>query len=249
MIQSPQEFRDAIYEGRTDTVQGLRLRILKGSQDSDFENLVRPEWVEHRKAVMWLGDDGAENILRAQSLDEILSSIDYTREYIDGILAQGLTFKLLVCQDNPEDFATFDATFDGLENVLETYYPEVHHLITPHLAAIKSIGPNEEVWEQQTGFSASELIQIHTNGPADPNFVATDKIAGQTSIDLGTARRWLYNVLGLNLLWSGSGKMYLTDGSTGPREYFGPAKPVKEIRNHILVDLNDVLQRRGLQSA
>ena len=63
---------------------------------------------------------------------------------------------------------------------------------------------------------------------ADPRFIDTDRLASATCAgSVEEVRGWLYFVLGLSDLFSGSGWTQRADGSRGVKEYLMPNRPVE----------------------
>ncbi|MBD3351195.1 MAG: hypothetical protein GF364_06890 [Candidatus Lokiarchaeota archaeon] len=210
-------------------ITGLCGRILRGRKPEDFKTLT--DEPERRKIIMLMAGDGLIKMLGTTGF-QALKTIGYEREYIEYKLKDNYKFKLVV-------FAQSDlikpATWNNVAEIVTLVYPDVKSKIYDQLDNLKS----KTFKEIQDDVDIS-MKQTYRNGPNDPLFMTYDRFKSAEAT-LYNVRVFLYHTVELRDLFAGDGYTYDEEGNRGLMEYIAPNKPLDELGEHILIDLDVTL--------
>lgn len=228
---SPAEYLAAFEHGQTVEIpddSGLRGRILRGRTDEEFEVLGTPE----RDLVFIMGPDGLSELPGTPVLDA-LDKIGLRPEYVQGRIAQGYGFRLVVF--NGADQAPL-ATWDNALNMIAGLHPEIGDDIELHREALVST-PFDE-FEERVGAS---LDLIDLAGEEDPRYMTLGRymcLPEEAREDPTNLRRLLLHMEHLGPLFSGDGHTRTSDGEVGLLEYLIPNGPVAELPDVKVINLD-----------
>ena len=220
------EYAEFFKTGRkaVGTVTGLCGRIIRGKKPEDFETLTDDPL---RKLVLLVGPDGLENLLGKTGYD-MLIEIGYDKDYLVRKVKEGNEFKLVVF---PEGGPAKLATWDNVIEVVSGVYPEVASKLWSNLNALKST-PFKDI-ETKAGFDFSEVDKI---GPSDLRYMTYDRFKASAG-SLMDARAFLYFTIHLRELFSGDGYTYTNEGRRGLMEFIVPNKPIRELGDNEILDI------------
>jgi nicotinamidase-related amidase len=207
------------------SVSDLCGRIIRGTKPDDFKTLTDDPT---RKLVMLMGSDGLAKLLGRTGYD-MLVEIGYEPEYIVHKVNQGNQFKLVVFG---EGGAAKLATWQNTAEVVGATYPDVADMIRAKLGELKRTSFDEI--ERRAGFDFSEVDKL---GSSDPRFMTHERFRNSrgTLVDV---RAFLYFSVHLRELFSGDGYTYTADGRRGLMEYIVPNKPLAQLGQHEVVDID-----------
>lgn len=187
----------------------LRGRILRGQEEADFEILGSQE----RSIVFIMGPDGLSALPGIEPL-AALDRIGLTPGYVQGRIAQGHRFRLLVFEGG--DAAPL-ATWDNALDMITGTRPELAEDIEKHRAALKTTP--FEVFQADV---AEPLDDIELAGPAHPDYMSLERYLalppGERS-NPAKLRRLLFHAEHLGTLFYGDGHTRRPNGQLGLAEY------------------------------
>jgi len=205
--------------------RGLYVRILRGRTPEDF---VAMSDDPDRKVVMFVGGADSGSLVGLTSY-EMLNRLGYTEDYIADLLESGQRFKLLVFKSNRNTFPTIWGTLPDV--VGRIYSTRVGDMVARCLTELRDLTFTQI--EQRAGFSFAEVNKL---GKDDPRFMTVDRLL-MSEGRVEHVRAFLYFSLHLKELFSGDGYTYTPDGRRGMKEHFALNKPVTELKDAVLVDL------------
>ncbi|MFC1644857.1 hypothetical protein ACFL08_02430 [Patescibacteria group bacterium] len=229
------DFSRNFLAGNKVLVQGLCGRIIRGTRPEDFLTLTDDPT---RKLVMLMGPDGLEKII-GKSGYESLVEIGYESDYIVRKVAdEGNQFKLVVF---PEGGEALLATWDNVVKVVSDVYPGAKDALDEYLVEFRNIygkyaNPRAAFanFEALAKFSFSD---VDKKGPSDPQFMTYDRFL-RSDQSLADTRAFLYFSIHLRELFSGDGYTYNVNGKKGLMEYIVPNKPLDELGDCEVIDLD-----------
>jgi hypothetical protein len=125
------------------------------------------------------------------------------------------------------------ATWKGVIDACAEHYPEFARALYDALPALRK-HPLSHFEAEAGGFSFADA---HAAGADDERFYTPERFAAseQTPADV---RRFLFNVLHLNELFTGDGCTLRHDGQPGVREYVTPNVDIASLKNVKVVPLD-----------
>lgn len=190
-------------------------RVLRGRTEDDFK-MLSPDM--NRKLIMFMNAKGIKN-LTGKSLKEILKTIGYSDSYANELIANGTRFKLLIA---PKQDEILRGTWNNLLKLVKVQYAgtNIPKFLKRNLKALKTKSFNTIMKGVDMGVKMTAEKLNESEG------------------SLWQVRKFLNDVLNLNELYIGDGYTYSEDGKRGLAEYFSLNKPVRELRDAKLIDLN-----------
>ena len=190
-------------------------RVTHGKHsDPGFGRLLSAdEW----KRLSWVFGPEALPGFLGKSARDICLQLGFGERWLDAKLAAGLLFKLAVFPSESADARP--ATWDNIEFLLQTSYPEVwESKIRPHFPRICST-PFAEL-QAEAGYSMLEVNLVgrydHATGESrDARYVSLQRLLRREGT-LTEVRQFLFDEIGLNGLFSGSGRTVDDAGVQGP---------------------------------
>jgi len=110
-------------------------------------------------------------------------------------------------------------------------------MISKHTTDLKRLS----FQEIQDGFTDLDMVKVNLVGRSHEQYVTLERYL-KSSGSLGMTRAFLYNELGLSLLFTGNGYTLTETGQVGLREYLTPNRPLTELQGHHLIDLPITLE-------
>lgn len=227
---TPQTYVEALHGGQrvelpTDCT--LRGRILRGRDDSEFEVLGTPD----RDIVFIMGPDGLSVMPGLEPLDA-LDQIGLTPRYVQGRIAQGYHFKLLIFEGgHTAPLATWDNALDMVAGV----HPDLAEDIVRHRATLKATP--FDVWQATV---TEPLDDIELAGSAHPDYMSLERyraLSAAERADPALLRRLLFHVEHLGTLFHGDGYTRTPDGQASLAEYLVPNGRIDALTDAMVVDL------------
>lgn len=216
----------SLFHGEHDIrVTGLCGRILRGKNPEDFVTMTDDP---QRRIVMLMGPDGL-SLLPGKSGYEMLEAIGYMPQYIQEKVQTGTQFKLAVFTESER---AKPATWDNILELVGQAYPEVTDVFEFYRLQLKNQTFSQV--ERGVGYSFSE---IEKSGKSHPSFMTYDRFL-QSPMTLGDVRAFLYFSVQLRELFSGDGFTYSENQIRGMQEYATYNKPLSELGEHALIDIN-----------
>lgn len=206
-------------------VEGLCGRIIRGKKSDDFKTLTDDP---DRKLVMLMGPDGLEKLLGKNGHD-MLVEIGYEAEYIKHKVKEGNQFKLVVFR---EGGAAKLATWKNVVEVVAEVYPDIAHKLYQNLDDMENTSFAKI--ERMAGFDFDE---IDKKGKSDSRFMTYERFQKCTGT-LVEARAFLYFTIHLRELFSGDGYTYTYDGRRGLKEYIVANKPIADLGENEVIDID-----------
>jgi hypothetical protein len=228
IVNTVEQYQHAFMNGEQVDVRGLCGRLLRGKTPADFELLTDDA---NREIVMLMGPDGLAE-LPGRTGYEMLEVIGYTREHIAERVAAGNRFKLAVF---PEGEEACVATWDNVTDLASRTYPAIQDVLETHLPDLK-IAMFKGL-EATTGYSFHDVDCL---GKADERYMTYARFC-ESPQDLVATRAFYYFTLHLRELFSGDGYTYDHTGGKGVVEYIIRNKPVRELGESALMDLEVVV--------
>lgn len=214
------------------SVDGLCGRIIRGTKPEDFLTLTDDP---DRKLVMLMGPDGLEKIVGKTDY-EALVEIGYEPNYIvRKVVDEGNQFKLVVFAEGGEAQL---ATWNNVAAIVAAAYPEAAQYLYRDLDALK-VTPFADI-ERAAGFNFAEVDKA---GPQDGRFMTFERFK-KSGGGLVAARAFLYFAVHLRELFSGDGYTYDAFGNRGLMEYIVPNKPLNELGDYDLINMDVVVPGR-----
>ena len=215
--------RSGKYSGQK--VSGLCGRIIRGKAPRDFETLTDdPE----RKIVMLVDPDGLQGLLGKTGYD-MLITVGYEPGYLEHKVQEGNRFKLVVF---PEGGAAQLATWDNMFRLVREAYPDISRFLDQNEDLLKKI-PFSEI-EKLAGYA---FLDVEKVGKQDSRFMTYERLLSSRG-SLVDIRAFLYFTVHLREQYAGDGWTYTASGEKGVLEYIILNKPLVELGEHRLVDID-----------
>ncbi len=205
----------------------LRGRILRGQEEADFEILGSPE----RSIVFIMGPDGLSALPGIEPL-AALDRIGLTPGYVQGRIAQGHRFRLLVFEGGE---AAPLATWDNALDMVARTHPELSEDIEMHRAALKTTP-----FEAFQADVAEPLDDIELAGPMHRDYMSLERylaLSAEERANPAKLRRLLFHTEHLGTLFSGDGYTRTPDGEIGLAEYLVPNGLTTDLPDAKIIDL------------
>jgi nicotinamidase-related amidase len=208
-------------------------RIIRGRKPEDFLTLTDDP---NRKIVMLVGPDGLETLLGRTGY-EMLVTIGYTADHIKRkVVDEGNSFKLAVFAESDK---ARPATWDAVADFASEVYPDLAAILRRRIPELKGIPFTQ--FERDAGFTFADVDKA---GPNDLRFMTADRLrtSGGSAWEV---RAFLYFTLHLRELFAGDGYTYTKDGQRGLAEFIVLNKPISELGESVLVDLEVEIPNTG----
>lgn len=226
---TPQTYVEALQAGQRIELPAecsLRGRILRGREDDDFEVL----GTAGRDIVFVMGPDGLSGMPGVEPLTA-LDRIGLTPHYIQGRVAQGYRFKLLVFEGG---HAAPLATWDNALDMVAACHADLGPDIERHRNILKA-----------TPFSAwqasmtQSIEDIELAGPSHPDYMSLERYRALPKAERANPlmlRRLLFHAEHLATLFQGDGYTRTSDGQIGLAEYLIPNGRVASLPDALVID-------------
>lgn len=200
-------------------------RIVRSTLDAP----VRLADNDARKFVMVFGPSGLRRIAGKSAFDAMVE-LGHAPCSIRRELARGKKF-FLVTFDRPPRLHR--ATWNGVIEACVEHYPDFAPALRAALPELRK-RPLSDFEADAGGWSFADA---HAAGADDERFYTLERFAAsaQTPADV---RRFLFNVLHLNELFTGDGCTLRHDGQPGVREYVTPNVDIASLKNVKVVPLD-----------
>ena len=184
---------------------------------------------EARKFVMVFGPSGLKRIKGRGAFDAMVE-LGHAPRSILRELARGSKFFLVTFQ---RPSRLHRATWHGVIEACVEHYPDFAPALRAALPALRK-HPLSHFEAAAGGFSFADA---HAGGVQDERFLTPERFAAsaQTPADV---RRFLFNVLHLNELFTGDGRTLRHDGQPGVREYVSSNVDITSLKNVKVVPLD-----------
>jgi hypothetical protein len=205
----------------------IRGRILRGQVEAGFETLGKTD----RDIVFIMGPDGLSLLPGLPTL-EALDQIGYSPGYVQGLVADSYTFRLVVFEGG--DTAP-PATWDNTLDMVAACRPELAWDIARHRNALKNTP-----FEVFAADVADPLDDIDLAGSAHPDYMSLSRYLALSEAersDPAKLRRALFHAEHIGTQFYGDGYTRTRDGQIGLAEYLIPNGPVASLPGAIVVDL------------
>lgn len=228
-IWTPSMYVDALQSGQHIELpadSALRGRILRGREEAEFDVLGSPE----RDVVFIMGPDGLSAVPGMEPL-AALDKMGFTPNYVQGRIAQGYHFRLLVFEGG--DAAPL-ATWDNALSMVAACHPDLQQDIEQHRTVLGTTP--FEVWQAR---APESLEKIDLAGIAHPDYMSLDRYRGLSAEDRSDPlmlRRLLFHVEHLNALFHGDGYTRTPDGQVGLAEYLVPNGRIQSLPEAITIN-------------
>ncbi|HEU4914456.1 MAG TPA: hypothetical protein VFT16_03585 [Candidatus Saccharimonadales bacterium] len=228
--QTSKGYIDALRAGQQVELSAdspLRGRILRGREETDFEILGS----EERDIVFIMGPDGLAALPGVDPL-AALDRIGLTPDYVQGRIAQGHMFRLMVFEGGSEAPL---ATWDNALDMVAANHPELAADIALHRAALKTTP--FEVFQADVD---QPLDDIELAGPAHPEYMSLERYVAlppEARENPAKLRRLLFHKEHLGSLFYGDGYTRTPDGQIGLREYLVPNGRIDQLPGVRVTDL------------
>lgn len=176
-----------------------------------------------RKTAFIFGSDAIASIVLQNNAYDTLRRLGFTPDYLhyDHVVQKCSSwlflFKPTAC--GRDDFLVAPATWDGVESVLRTLYPDVLQDFTSHRQQLEEA--NYESFEQEAGFKFLESKKAQDGATPGPPYYTYERFRSLPHPRRAwQVRLFLYCELRLLELYSGDGLTYMEDGTPGCLEYF-----------------------------
>ncbi|CAK0835050.1 unnamed protein product [Prorocentrum cordatum] len=222
---SPSQYIGLLREGQSvglDRLHSLRGRLCRGREPKHFATL------GHGMSCFVLGAEGLKLFLDAAARNdgdgaplEMLLTIGYDILDIYEKLQAGWVFDLVVWK--AVDYDPPCATWEGVASTLESVYPVAAEHMRVHLAELQQRGSGVSSPAGYAALQAQHRPEV--NGytfRADASQLKYEDFCALASAGKCSAsmvRKFLYDSIGLNDLYAGTGYTILADGSRGITEY------------------------------
>ncbi|XP_077983501.1 uncharacterized protein LOC144438313 [Glandiceps talaboti] len=205
------------------------------TMDTEMPNKL--SFIPGRKTAFVFGPETITNSLLSREPYHMLTQLGYLPEYIH----------LKVCKENrsfwlvlflPQNITVVPATWDGVLNLVKTYYPKAEETIREHLPEIKI--QSVEFYEEQAGMKFIDAIKE----PPDDNYMSYDKyVSLEKPVKSWQTRLFLYCELRLLELFQGNGYTKFEDGTKGEKEFICPNIEIKEFgeNNYVILPMKIVV--------
>ncbi len=229
-VWTPAAYVEALEQGQPvelppDT--SIRGRILRGRDEADFEML----GTEGRDVVFIMGPDGLSVMPGSDTLTA-LDRIGLTRPYVQGRIAQGYHFKLLVFEGG---IGAPLATWDNALSMIAARHPDLAQDIEQHRQALKTTP-----FADFEADAPEPLDNIELAGPDHPEYMSLARYRALPPGDRANPaklRRLLFHTAHLKGLFYGDGYTRTPDGQIGLAEYLVPNGRIQDLPDAIIVDL------------
>src|SRR3989339_118581 len=238
IMTSLREYQGAIQGGRRlMNVTGIVGRLLRGKTLADFETLTDDP--QRRKVVMLTDSEGMEK-LTGQTGYQICRTVGWDEDFTeDQIVRQGKQAKLVAFEEGGE---VVPATWDAVANVIRQAYPLVHSKFMRQLRELRRLRTQDfKRIEDASGFNWAEVDKA---GSGDPRYMTYERYQNATDT-VWAARAFLYFTLYLKELYMGDGYTYDRGGNRGVKEYLVVNKPLRELGNYVLIDIDVKIPTAG----
>ncbi len=211
--------------------QNLRGRILHGRRDHPEDFLTLTDRPDERTRVMVFGQDGLEALIGQDHYQMLLKVACYKDEYIERLVANGQIFKLVLfnAEDNPAPLAIWETVVQ----LVASDFPRVAEKLFAARAALQST--SFAALQAQAKFNFEDADQRDNE-----NFMTADRLRERAGLPW-EVRAFLYFILHLRELFSGDGFTYTKEGVRVVMEYMAPNKPLSELGDIGILDLNVVV--------
>lgn len=200
-------------------------RIIRGRNPEDFRTLTDDP--ENRKVVMLFDEAGMHELIERDGRSMLLDVAGYEPSYLQGKLDVGFTFKIVAFEPAGAELATWD----GVLRTVAMAYPDIATMTGRHAHMLKSMTFAEI--EQAAEYRFCEVEQA---GADDPRFMTYERYRRSRGTLIET-RAFLYFTLHLRELFAGDGYTRNAAGERGAREYFTANRPVADLPNVAVIDL------------
>lgn len=201
-------------------------RILRGATPKDFETLSDNP---NRRVVMFMPQEELEKIEGLDGYNRFIA-IGYSEQEIENYLKKGIHFKLITF---PADSGVGKAaTWENVIEIASEAYPELAGKLRKHTTELESIPYGEIV--KECGY---DIGNVDRN---DPRYMDPQRFA-ESEGSLAEARSFLYHTLNLNSQFTGDGYTRTNDGQRGVRELIGLNRPISEIADVEITDMEVML--------
>lgn len=211
--QAKQTLKSILSRGR------LYGRLLVG-REGNFQHLHRNTW---KRFTFVFGPQTLESFLGrdARGIARILELSDF---FIDQEIARGQVFKMALFAVTPgDDYECVPATWDGLEYMVRTYYPEAADKICAQLPTLQTMS-----------FKEIQSISDYDIRMAARKRLFWGRDVAEFDPSLNGVRQWLWDHVGMNEEFTGTG---YTKGNYGTPEYFALNRRLDEFPALGLIDL------------
>jgi len=191
------------------------------------------EW----KRLSWVfGPDALPNFL-GKSARGICLTLGCGEDWLDYKLRNGKLFKL--CIFPSESVSGTKATWDGVQILLEKYYPEVWPKISCHYDDISRMTTGEIERMASYDMNQANLVGRDplTGESTSEHYMSLQRLQHIESPSLVQVRQFLWDEIGLGKLFRGDGYTYDDDGNQGNLEYLAKQMPLMGIEGAAIVDI------------
>lgn len=219
-------------------LSGRMIHGFPPDRDPGFGRLLSSdEW----KRLSWVFGPDALSSFLGKDARGICLELGFGETWLEEKLAQGKLFKLAVFPASSAD--AVPATWDGVEVLLESNYPDVWEPhVKRHYATIR-----EEPFQAIQKLADYDMLQANLAGrdhatgeSSDPNYMSLQRLVKR--IEKGDpsvveVRQWLWDEIGLKSLYKGDGFTYDDNSNRGPLEYLARNAPLADIQGIVVLDV------------
>uniref|UniRef100_A0A7S2UYZ7 Uncharacterized protein n=1 Tax=Fibrocapsa japonica TaxID=94617 RepID=A0A7S2UYZ7_9STRA len=193
------------------------------------------------KRLSWIfGPDAVRNFIGIDARG-ICLLLGFGEEWLDRKLASGTRFKLAIFPKTSVDGTL--ATWDGVENVVQKYYPEVWGKVENHMPEIRSTDFTEI--QRLAGYDMQAVNLVGRRGRAydvdgesdSEHYISLQRLQRREGT-LVQVRQFLWDEIGIKGLFVGDGRTQNDAGEQGPREFLARNLPINDIEGHIVIEVN-----------
>jgi hypothetical protein len=219
-----------------DKLSGFCGRVCRGVDGEEasghWERLNTLEPCFHKPVSCLVGADGLAMLLGEGSAVERLCALGFERKWIAAKLASGQTFRLALF---PAEQATA-ADWDGVFALVRHAFPHVAPVVARVEQELRRV-PFDQLHARARAsyLGGAEFYEVNEQPAAmrlaDARYVTTERLAARAeagAVGAEVVRGWLYFVVGLSDLYSGTGWTHAPDGQRGVREYLIEDRRVSE---------------------
>eukprot|EP00555_Chaetoceros_dichaeta_P004802 CAMPEP_0198255908 /NCGR_PEP_ID=MMETSP1447-20131203/5934_1 /TAXON_ID=420782 /ORGANISM="Chaetoceros dichaeta, Strain CCMP1751" /LENGTH=277 /DNA_ID=CAMNT_0043942407 /DNA_START=113 /DNA_END=946 /DNA_ORIENTATION=+ len=205
------------------------------------------EW----KRISWVFGPYSLREFLGQSPRGICLTLGFGKDWLDGKLRQGMLFKL--CIFPSKSVSATKATWKGVQQILEDYYPQVWPKIAQHYEEISKLSIEEIQGQASYDMEKANFAgRDHVTGESESEYyMSLQRLKCIDSPSLVQVRQFLWDELALNNLFRGDGFTYDDNGCQGKQEYIAKQMLLKDIEGASSIDViptgddNSKIEGRG----
>lgn len=246
-----QQPKECVGESKKYIVEGVFGRVMHGYPSSNFDRLSY-ENLDYKRLVFVAGPDILQRFI-GKTVPQMLRIIGFDMQWVQKRVREGVVFKLALFPgkisgkisgtSQAQDQLVVPATWHYLQEQIRELFPELEPVLSPMWPHLNStpyslIDPTGRM-RQISQLSMSKKLH-------HAEFITTKRLLAIKNPNLYDARAFLYHSVGLNFLFTGTGRS--EDPVTGlqtAEEYIMPNLAFDNIPGHVVLNLDLQSEEHG----